>query len=169
MRLRSFSVLCCVVGLFCTSLIAQAQSSTPTSPTPPIPPTLSDPLWQTLLPLITSLPANFKAYQDNLTSQANSLRQTMLGLQQDNASLTASLAISQALESTLEGRSTQLQTDLDASTASTTQIKEDLRKAQGDARALEAQVSILRVGCITLGVGLGAIAVYEGGRVLHLW
>jgi len=169
-------VLFCAVGLCCGSLTVQGQSSTLTSNPPVIPPTLSEPLWQTLLPLITTLPANFKAYQDSLTSQIDSLQATMLSLQNssgtlqaDNASLTASLAISQALESTLESKSTQLQQDLKLSIDSTTQIKKDLQKAQVDAKALEAQNSVLRIGCITLGVGLGVVAVYEGGRALKVW
>ena len=176
MRLRSFLVPLCVVALSCGSLTAQAKSSTPTSSPQPIPSSLSEPLWQTLLPLITGLPASFKAYQDNLTAQIGNLQSTMLSLQssnsqlqQDNASLQESLEASQVAAETSQKQSQQLQTDLDASGAFTIQVQQDLRKAQSDAQGLEAQVSVLRIGCITLGVSLGAVAVYEGGRVLHLW
>jgi hypothetical protein len=176
MSSRSFSVLFFALALCFGSLTAQGQSSTPTSPPPAIPLSLSEPLWQTLLPLITGLPTSFQSFKDNLTSQVSFLQQTMLSLQSssaifraDNESLTASLAISQGLESTLENRSTQLQKALDASMLSTIQVQADLRKAQGEAKALEAQVSVFRIGCITLGVGLGAVAVYEGGHALKLW
>ena len=176
MAWRSFSGLLCVAAVFCTSLTAQGQSSTLSSQPPVIPSSLSEPIWQTLLPLITSLPTNFQSFKSSLTSQVSSLQATMLSLQssssqlqQDNDSLTASLAISQALETTSESRSTQLQTALSNSIISTDLIKSDLKKAQGDAKSLEAQVSVLRIGCITFGVGLGAVAVYEGGHLLKVW
>ena len=176
MAWRSFSGLLCVAALFCTSLTAQGQSSTLSSQPPVIPSSLSEPIWQTLLPLITSLPTNFQSFKSSLTSQVSSLQATMLSLQssssqlqQDNDSLTASLAISQALETTSESRSTQLQTALADSIASTGLIKADLQKAQVDAKALEAENGILKVGCIGFGVGLGIVAVLEGGRALHIW
>ena len=93
----------------------------------------------------------------------------MLLLQQDNESLTASLAISQGLEAILESKSAQLQTDLDASIASTTQIKADLQKATIDAKALEAQNEVLKIGGGILLAGLAALGIYEGGHALKAW
>ena len=153
----------------CGSVAIQAQTSTSNSPPPPIPTTLSEPLWQTLYPLIMGLPTKFQGFKDNLTVQVDSLQSTMQQLQQDNESLTESLLESMQAVETLKKQSAQLQTDLDASIASTTQIKADLQKAQVDAKALEAQAGILKIGCIAFGVALGGVAVYEGGHALKIW
>jgi len=135
----------------------------------PPPTTLSEPLWQTLLPLITTLPANFKAYQISLTNQLSSLQQTMQQLQQDNESLTASLQTSQEAVATLESKSAQLQTDLADSTASTTQIEADLKKASTDAKALERQMVVWRGIGIGASVAVGAVGIYEVGHLVLKW
>ena len=176
MFVHSFSVLCFAGALCFGSLTVQGQSSMPSSQPPAIPPQLSEPLWQVLLPLITALPINFKSYQESLTSQIGMLQANELQLQdsnsqltQENASLQEYLSASQIAAETSQSRSTQLQTALADSIASTGLIKADLQKAQVDAKALEAENGILKVGCIGFGVGLGIVAVLEGGRALHIW
>ena len=168
-RLLLCVVLFCAAFLCCTSLGAQAQTSTSNLPIVSVPTQLSEPLWQTLYPSIMSLPTTFQNFKDSLLSQVSSLQGTMFSLQQDNGYLTESQTILEGLVVTSQSKLTRLQTDLAGSIASTTLIKADLQKAQVDAHALEAKVSILRIGCWTFGIGLGVVAVYEGGHALKLW
>jgi len=169
MRSRSLLVLFCAAFLCCTSLVAQAQTSTSSLLPPTIPSSLSEPLWQTLYPLIMGLPTQFQSFRDNLLSQVSSLQGTMLSLQQDNGYLTESQTILEGLVVTSQKQLTRSQTDLALSLTYTTQIQTDLQKAQVDAHALEAQISVLRIGCWTFGVGLGAVAVYEVGHARKFW
>jgi len=137
-----------------------AQSSTPTSEMP-------NGLWEPLLEQIQSLPLDFDNYQATLTAQVNSLKinnKSLIASNQsltiNNESLTESLKQSEIRAATSEAKSKQLQTDLDASTLSITQ-------AQNDAKALELQNGILKIGCWSFGIGLAGVGVYEAGH--HDW
>lgn len=169
MSRASWLALLCVLVLALSPFVAQGQSSTPSSQ-------VSEPLWQALLPIAETLPNSYDLFIANLTSQVDvlttnngSLASSNLALQTSNNSLTlenvalrASLKASKEAEATSENKSMLLQKDLSDSIASTI-------RAQGEAKALEAQVGLLRIGCITLGVTVGAIAVYEGGHLLKVW
>ena len=148
--------------LFWSPLTARGQSSIPTSQ-------VSEPLWKTLLQSTTDLPTSFQNFRDSLTSQIASLQSTMLSLQssssqlqQDNASLQESLQASQVQVETSQKLLTQSQTDLSDSIAHTTQ-------AQLSAKALEAQVSVLRIGAWTFGITAGIGAGYFVGHVILKW
>ena len=90
------------------------------------------------------------------------LRDSNNSLTLENAGLRESLRKSQEAEATSENKSTLLAKDLSDSTASTI-------RAQNDARALELQLGIWKGVGITFGVGLLAVAVYEGGHALKVW
>jgi hypothetical protein len=148
--------------LSCWPPAAQGQSSTPSSQ-------VSEPLWQALLPIAQSLPSSYDLFMSSLTTQideqiANNalLRDSNNSLTLENAGLRESLRKSQEAEATSENKSTLLAKDLSDSTASTI-------RAQNDARALELQLGIWKGVGITFGVGLLAVAVYEGGHALKVW
>ena len=154
--------LLCALVLACFCLPAQGQSSTQTSE-------MSEPLWQALLPIATSLPQSYDLFISSLTQQveeqtANNalLRDSNNSLTLENEGLRESLSKSREAEATSENKSTLLAKDLSDSTASTI-------RAQNDAKALELQVGILKVGCITLGVAAGGAAVYIIGHVAGTW
>jgi hypothetical protein len=169
-RLLLCVVLFCAAFLCCTSLGAQAQTSTSNLPIVSVPTQLSEPLWQTLYPSIMSLPTTFQNFRDSLLSQVSSLQGTMFSLQQDNGYLTESQTILEGLVVTSQSKLTRLQTDLADCTNSITLLQSELSKAKIDAKGLEAQTSILKVGCITFGVAAGAGAAYLFGHsVLHWW
>jgi hypothetical protein len=172
----SLRALLCAALLFTCSLPLPAQSSTPISG-------IADPLWQLLLTSTADLPAQIDSLTSNLQTRIDLLatnNEQLLssnadlltsnsGLQdnnnlltQQNADLQNSLEASARALATSEQLRLQLKTQLDASTQSIT-------RAQADAKALEIQVGLLKVGCWTFGVGCAGAAVYEGGRVLKLW
>ena len=160
---RSFGLaLFCVLVLALSPCMARGQNSTPSSQ-------VSEPLWQALIPIATSLPQSYDLFMSSLTTQideqiANNalLRDSNNSLMQENAALRESLSKSQEAEATSESKSALLQKDLSASTASTI-------RAQNDAKALELQVGILKAGCITLGVAAAGGGVYILGHVFHWW
>jgi len=94
-------------------------------------------LWQTLLDQTSSLPENFSIFKLSLENQVNSLstsnellQKTNDDLTTKNESLTESLKQSKTRAETSESKSTQLQTDLDASMLS-------IIRAQNEADRLE--------------------------------
>jgi cell shape-determining protein MreC len=167
-RALRLALLCALVGL-CYLLPAQGQSSTQTSQ-------VSEPLWQALLPTAQTLPSSFDLFVSTMQRQVQeqiannellqasnlSLQDSNNSLTQENAALRQSLQLSQAAEAISENKSSLLAKDLSDSMASTI-------RAQNDAKALELQVGVLKVGCITFSVALGAVAVYEGGHALRWW
>src|SRR5271157_408788 len=169
MSLHSWRALFSVVLLFSFSTAARGQSSTPTSQQ-------LEPLWQTLLQLTGSLPSQIETFRasllaqiaqlqtsnDNLQQTANSLQVSNQTLLKQNADLKNSLAASQMDLATSIQVQRRLQVSLDNSS-------QDIIKAQSDAKALERQVAILRIGCVSLGVVCGAVAVYESGRLVGVW
>jgi len=169
MRLRLFSALLCAGLLFCSSLGAQASGSTTTSP-------LSEPLWQALLPIATTLPNSYDSFIASLQSQVSTLTDNNSSLSSsnlellasnnsltlENAALKASLKASQDAEQTSEAKSTLLQRDLSDSIASTT-------RAQADAKALEAENGLLKIGAVGLGAAAVSGAVYIIGHALGAW
>ena len=176
MRRRSLLVLFCAVGLCCGSLTVQGQTSISNSQ-------IVEPLWQALLKATADLPSQMQSWKIDTLEQVQTLHQNMLSLQTETQSLrdsNASLQASNAISTQLNEDLTQ---SLAASQASLLTSKAELAKsqtllqnsilsitkAQVDAKALEAQNSVLRIGCITFGVGLGVVAVYEGGRALKVW
>ncbi len=168
-RWVSFSVLFCAALSFCLPLTAQGKSLTPTSP--PL-----EPLWQTLLQLTGNLPTQIEALRASLTEQIGQLQASNSNLQQISSDLQASNQVLTQQNADLKNSLAQSQTDLATSIAAQKQLQTslaasttDIIKAQGQAKALEAQVSVLKIGCITMGVGLGAVAVYEGGHLLKVW
>ena len=126
-------------------------------------------LWQTLLEQTSSLPENFGNFKLSLEDQVNSLSISNESLQKTNddlttknASLMESLEQSETRAETSESKSTQLQTDLDASMLSITQ-------AQKEAKALEFKLAFFKVGFFTFGIGTAALGAYEAGRYFKLW
>jgi len=169
MRSRSFSVLFCVALLFCGSLMAQGQSSTPISLT-------SDQLLLMLLQQTQSLPNQIEAFRTSLTGQINSLQQNVTSLQNDNASLTASNSISDSLNKELQVSLDQSRADLATSEQAQKVLQtslqksiDDTTKAQADAKALEAENGLMKYGYLSLGVLLAGAGAYEGGHALRWW
>jgi len=169
MRLPSLLVLACAALLSASSLGAQGKSSPPILPG-------SEPLWTSLNEIALTLPDSYDLFLASLSGQISSLQasneslqDSVTSLQNSNSSLTLrnadlqnSLQISQEAVATSENKSALLQKDLDDSMQSTT-------RAEADAKALALEVGVLKIGCVTLGVGLGAVAVYEGGHALKWW
>jgi hypothetical protein len=73
--------------------------------------------------------------------------------------LQSSLAISQAVVETSGKKLELLQTDLNVSTAYTTQVDLDIAQAQKHARELEFQNGLLKIGGTVLLVGSADLAV----------
>ena len=173
---HSFSALLCAALLLFGSAMAQGQSSTPIS-------LQAEPLWTMLLQATADLPSQMQSFRNSMTEQlltqqrnVSSLQDGMQLLRDSNESLIASNAISRQLNEDLTQSLAASQASLLISKSELKQSRTDLQssmrsitKAQADAKGLEAQVSVLRIGCITLGVGLGAVAVYEGGHALKVW
>jgi len=169
MRWRFGLVSFCVALLLCISPTAQGQNSTLISP-------ISEPLWQALLPIATDLPGSYDLFISNLISQVGtlttnngSLSASNLSLLDSNNSLTlenvglrASLKASREAEARSESKSTLLQKDLSDSIASTI-------RAQADAKALELENKVLKIGGSVLLVVAVVVAGYEGGRALRWW
>ena len=151
-----------VLSLSLMPLGAQATSLTPIS-------SLSEPLWQALLPIASSLPNSYDLFMTSLTSQVDALTLNNGQLQTSNDSLTRenavlreSLKASQEAEATSESKYTLLQKDLSDSTASTIQ-------AQRAAKSLELQLGVWKIaGGVAITVALAA-AVYEGGKIVGAW
>jgi Trp operon repressor len=149
--------------------MVQAQSSTPISQ-------VAEPLWSTLLSLTNGLPSQIDTFQASSLAQLESLRvinsqlldsNAQLQISNDsltasNKALTISLQTSQEDLATSEAQRSQLQKDLNDSIASIT-------RAQGEAKKLEYENTLLKVGCVSFGIGLAAVAAYEGGRALKWW
>ena len=166
--LRSL-LLSLVLALAMPSLALTAQSLPQILPG-------SDPLWQSLNQIALTLPTSYDSFMASLTGQVISLQASNQSLQETNeqlqtsnsslmlknADLTNSLAISQQAVVTSESKSGLLQKDLDASTQSIT-------RAKADALVLERQNTLLKVGCVSFGVGLVAVLAYEGGRAVGWW
>lgn len=177
MWLKRFSAIflfSCLAGL---SLLGQV-TTLPETPEQNLTPNLTPPdgLWTLLLEQTQNLPMDFDNYEATLNNQVASLKISNASLTKisaelkisnadltnKNVSLTESLKQSEAKAGTLEAKSTRLQTELDASMRSITQ-------AQVYAKALEAQIVFLKVGCVTLGVGCAGLIGYEVGRYYKLW
>ncbi len=154
--------LFCAAAWFSGSLIAQASASTPTSQAP-------EALWQSLRTITSQLPSQFDSFTQSLTAQTNlliasnaSLQANVASLQTSNAQLTLSLKTSQAQAVTLENQLKLLQADLNDSTKS-------IILAQTQAKSLEAQLGVARIGFIAAGVVAVVLMGYEGGRVTGAW
>jgi regulator of replication initiation timing len=155
--LLSVLLLLAVSLFFCYGL--KAQDSALILP-------MSSPLWESLLPATSSLPAQIRAYRDTwmkqlagLQTNNDDLLTSNASLRLDNEGLQASLQASQADLATSKSAQQQLQTALDDSTRSTI-------RAQSDARALKAQNTLLKWSG---GILLLAGGVYFGGHALGAW
>jgi hypothetical protein len=172
------------VLLFWSPLTAQGQSSTPPStatvqPSSPITPTERVELLalKSLLdPALTSSETS-----DSLSRrQAQQIEDDRLQkIADDKERQIEQQQSAQALQA-LSSRVEKLQTFSDKLLPMLTDFSgsEDEKQAhaivavddiKGKAKALETQVSVFRIGCITFGVGLGAVAIYEGGHALKWW
>jgi hypothetical protein len=161
--------LLCAALLFFSSPVVQGQDSTPIS-------LLSEPLWQMLsksttdLPLqIDSLESSFQMQIDwlqanngRLSSKNSELQNSNNSLMQQNADLTNSLGASQSALGISELLRKQLETDLQDSMQSTIQ-------AQADARALELQNSLLKIGGVVVLVAGAdmALKAFTGKDVIE--
>jgi len=177
------------LGLFFAALLLfislplPGQSLTAISPLPSAMLPAAEPLWQALLPIATSLPSNYDSFVSTTQQQVQeqiannellqasnlSLRTSNSSLTQENAGLRQSLSDSLQAGAISENKSTLLQKALSDSTQSTIQTQADLSKSRADAKALEFQVGLLKVGCVTLGIGCAAAVVYIGGRLIKVW
>jgi hypothetical protein len=184
MRLRLPSVLFCAVLLCFGSLMAQGQSSTQPStdtvqPSPPITPTERAVL-QALKPLLDqSLTSSENSDTLSIQQQQQIEQDRQQKIADDKQRQIEQQQSQQALQA-LSDRVTKLQSFSDKLLPMLTDFSgsEDEKQAhallalsdiKSKATSLETQVSILKVGCITFGVGLGAVAVYEAGHLLKVW
>jgi hypothetical protein len=184
MSRASWLVLWWLLASATSQLVAQGTSSTPPStdtvqPSPPITPTERAVL-QTLrmslgqaLSLSETSDANWQTSQQ---AQSAAEKQRQIDNEQrtqDQAQSSKDLAAAQATAQLLQGYLDQLLPKLtDFSGSEDQKVKAAVKAVDTiklDAKALEFQVSILKIGCVTLGVGLGAVAVYELGRVVKWW
>ncbi len=128
------------------------------------------PIWLQLKTQIDSLPNQFRLYNqsllDRVTSLNSKLTQSQLSvteLMRQNKDLTSSLTLSRSEVATWKQKSEQLQKDLTASTQS-------IIRAQHQAKVLEAQNRLLKIGLFSAAaviVGVGGYAL--GHYALHWW
>lgn len=126
-------------------------------------------LWEELLSLTSSLPGNFDNFVATLEMRigllSDSNKQLLTSNQElkvSNESLTESNKKLEKRAETSENKSTQLQTDLDASILSTT-------RAQEEAKRLEIKLAFFKIGFFTVGIGAVVLGSYEAGRYFKLW
>jgi hypothetical protein len=124
--------LFCAAALFCGSLMAQVQNSPTTSPLP-------EPLWQTLLTLTDNLPEQIQTFKSTSTLQTQALQSQIELLEISNEGLESSLIASKADLAISQAAQMQLEKALEDSITSIT-------KAQGEAKAVLFQNSILKIG-----------------------
>jgi multidrug efflux pump subunit AcrA (membrane-fusion protein) len=165
MRCRLLLVFWSAVLLCCGSLTVQGQSSTPIS-LPPVNP-FAQPLFLStlLLSQINSLASDTLKLQQTINDlQDSSLlqQQALDEAQQTSQALQASLDQSEATRVAQEQQ-------LKASTISLQSSQVDLGKAQADAKALEAENGILKIGFVTIAVVGAGEAVYLVGHSLKAW
>jgi hypothetical protein len=191
MSLHSRLALSVLLALAICSPAAQGQSSTPPSPateqpSPQTSPTVSTAL-QTLLPLAEQALESSKTSDQRLIELALQIEQDRLQKiaddkqrqieqeqrrkeSQDSAQAYKTLSDRVAALQNYSDISLKLLGDFSGSEEQKQAAAlAALAKIQTDADALAFQVSILKFGCITFGVSLGAVAVYEGGRALKAW
>jgi chromosome condensin MukBEF ATPase and DNA-binding subunit MukB len=162
---RFLLVLFCVVLLFCGSATAQGQNSTPILPQQTNPFEQPLKLSTLLLQQIDSGLSSMQTLQQQIIDLQATLQeqgQAIQAAQVNSVELQASLDKSESIRLTQEQQ-------LKASMTSLKDSQKDLQKASTDAKVLEAQVGILRIGCVTLGITLSAAAIYGGGHLLKVW
>jgi hypothetical protein len=166
---------------------ATLQSSTQVS-------TLSEPLWQALLPIALQLPNSFDLWRsttqqqvqaqlannEQLASSNLSLQTSNSSLMQENADLRTSLSASQTAEATSESKLEALQKDLSDSTTSTTQAQKSAQSLEFS-RSLSQYIAFAAVGAaggavagkgnlVDTAVGAGAgFVVKLFLSITHLW
>jgi len=125
--------------------------------------------WMTLKVSIDSLPQAISSYNSSLTTQLNELQKTNSSLmdsvnrlEANNLALTQLLQTSRQQAATSTAALSRLQSDLISSTASITQ-------AQNQARVLEAQGKLLKIGLVSALAVIAGVGVYSGGRAAHFW
>ena len=131
------------------------------------------PLWSSLKQTIDSFPTTIKLYNDSLTAQINSLQDNVKQLQSSKQNLLDSNSLLAKQNQDLLTSNTQLQAQVETSSKQLETLQAHLTsslkfttQAQRQAKALELQNKIMEWG---LGIVLGAVGTYEGGRALHFW
>lgn len=188
---RFFSALFCSVFLLGTSPVAQGQTSTSNSPTP----SSSSSTTQKLTPQdfaqsqidLAIIRAQFKASQQALTdalAQKQIIENNLADATQKYDDLLASVTAHSGdsttyLQQLLEDIRKLKQQLADSQTSivalqvklesQATELEAKLSKAQVDAKALELQNGILRIGLYGLGLLAAGEAVYIAGHSLGAW
>jgi hypothetical protein len=176
MLLHLSRALLCALLLCSIGVMAHSQDSSPSS-------TPQDQLWQTLLQATDDLPQVIASYEATWTMQVQELQSSNDSLLLSNAQLTdsnrllqsnvesltvlnaglqTSLTASQADLATSEAERTRLESALGASMLSITAAQDELKK-------ITLNITLLKVGVVTLAVTTAAGVLYVVGDRLKWW